>query len=143
MRRCHATWRTVSYNSQIRSNSWTPAFIPTKYRCNALRAGTLLTQKGIDESSFSENQTMGLLIRKPNFRPNIGQDLLPLAVDYYILGLCQELETWPGGPKRSRNVHRAGYKLLSHDSVEMSNCFGSRTCDFYALGAVGIQDIFV
>ena len=27
--------------------------------------------------------------------------------------------------------------------IEVSNRFGLRTCDFYALGAVGIQDIFV
>ncbi len=27
--------------------------------------------------------------------------------------------------------------------IEVSNRFGLRTCDFYALGAVGTQDIFV
>jgi hypothetical protein len=27
--------------------------------------------------------------------------------------------------------------------IEVSNRFGLRNCDFYALGAVGIQDIFV
>lgn len=27
--------------------------------------------------------------------------------------------------------------------IEVPNRFGLRTCDFYALGAVGIQDIFV